>query len=57
MKKDCVGHIQKRMGIALRRLKDDHKGEKLLDGKTIGGQGRLSIGLINSLQNYYGDAT
>ena len=54
-KKDCVGHIQKRMGTALHRLKDDHKGEKS-DGKTIGGQGRLTTCLIDSMQNYYGDA-
>ena len=56
VKMDCVGHVQKRMGTALRNLKTQHKGRKLSDGKTIGGAGRLTDALINSLQNYYGDA-
>ena len=56
VKLDCIGHIQKRMGNALRRLKETYRGQKLSDGKTIGGQGRLTESLINSLQNYYGDA-
>ena len=55
-KLDCVGHVQKRLGTALRNLKVAYRGRKLDDGKTIGGAGRLSDGLINSLQNYYGDA-
>ena len=54
-KKDCIGHIQKRMGAALRELVSRHRGEKLSDGKTIGGTGRLTAMLMNSLQNYYGD--
>ena len=45
------------MGTALRNLKQQHhRGQKLLDGKTIGGAGRLTDNIINSLQNYYGDA-
>lgn len=44
------------MGTALRNLKQGHRGEKLADGKTIGGAGRLTDKVINSLQNYYGDA-
>ena len=55
-KADCVGHVQKRMGTALRNLKLQFKGQKLADGKTIGGAGRLTDKVINSLQNYYGDA-
>ena len=55
-KLDCVGHVQKRLGTALRNLKVTYRGRKLDDGKTIGGAGRLTDGLINSLQNYYGDA-
>ena len=31
-------------------------GQKLSDGKTIGGAGRLTDNLINLLHNYYGDA-
>ena len=55
-KRDCIGHVQKCMGTALRDLKSRHTGQKLSDGKTIGGVGRLTDTLINSLQNYYGDA-
>ena len=55
-KLDCVGHVQKRMGTALRTLKDNYKGRKLSDGKTIGGKGRLTKVLMNTMQNYYGDA-
>ncbi len=38
---DCIGHIQKRMGKRLLRLKSSTKG-KLADGKTIGDHGRLT---------------
>ena len=55
-KVDCVGHVQKRLGTALRNLKIRYRGQKLSDGKTIGGAGRLTDSLINSLQNYYGSA-
>ena len=44
------------MGTALHELKKQHRGQKLSDGKTIGGAGRLTDSVINSLQNYYGDA-
>ena len=55
-KLDCVGHVQKRMGTAFCTLKDSYKGRRLSDGKTIGGKGRLTKVLMNTLQNYYGDA-
>ena len=51
-----MGHVQKRMGTALRNLKVQYRGQELSDGKTIGGTGRLTDSRINSLQNYYGDA-
>ena len=51
-KRDCISHIQKRMGTALRELKRKHAGQKLSNGKIIGGQGRLTDKLINSLQTY-----
>ena len=54
-KLDCVGHVQKRLGSALRDLKNCYRGQKLSEGKTIGGARRLTGALINSLQNYYGD--
>lgn len=44
------------MGSALRTLKDWFQGQKLADSKTLGGQGRLTNELLNSLQNYYGIA-
>ena len=55
-KLDCIGHIQKRLGTALRKLKVQYRGQKLSDGKSIGGAGRLTDSFINSLQNYYGSA-
>ncbi len=50
---DCVGHVQKRMGKHLLKLKGDTKG-KLSDGKTIGGKGMLTETKIKQLQRYYG---
>ena len=41
------------MGSRLRRLKNDGKGKKLSDGKTIGRKGRLTD-IIDKLQTYYG---
>ncbi|GFU35132.1 uncharacterized protein TNCV_174381 [Trichonephila clavipes] len=47
-KLECIGHIQKRVGTRLRKLKSRNKGLK--------GKGKLTDGLINKLQNYYGIA-
>ena len=47
-KKECVGHVQKRVGTALRKLKKENKG--------IGGKGKLTDAMIDKLQNYYGIA-
>jgi hypothetical protein len=47
-KKECVGHVQKRVGTALRKLKKETKG--------IGGKGKRTDSLIDKLQNYYGIA-
>ena len=55
-KEECVGHVQKRLGTALRKYKKDNKGKKLADGKTVGGKGRLTDKVINKMQNYYGKA-
>ena len=55
-KEECVGHIQKRMGCALRRIKKEYKGKKLADGKPVGGKGRLTDKVIDRIQNYYGKA-
>lgn len=53
-KLECVGHIQKRMGSRLRKLKKSLGKEKLEDGKTIGGRGRLTDSAIIQIQNYFG---
>eukprot|EP00112_Aurelia_sp_Birch-Aquarium-sp1_P021080 Seg5580.2 transcript_id=Seg5580.2/GoldUCD/mRNA.D3Y31 product="hypothetical protein" protein_id=Seg5580.2/GoldUCD/D3Y31 len=55
-KEECVGHVQKRMGAALTKYKQDMKGTKLLDGKGVGGAGRLTLEIIKKIQNYYGFA-
>ena len=53
-KKECVGHVQKRLGTRLRKLKASFGNRKLKDGKSIGGKGRLTNKIINKMQNYYG---
>ncbi|XP_065678497.1 uncharacterized protein LOC136093423 [Hydra vulgaris] len=54
-KLECVGHIQKRVGARLRKLKATNK-SLLSDGKKLGGVGRLTDKKINKLQNYFGIA-
>ena len=51
---ECIGHVQKRVGSRLRKLKNKSKGVKLADGKGLAGKGRLTDGKIDVLQNYYG---
>ncbi|GFS68131.1 uncharacterized protein TNCV_438901 [Trichonephila clavipes] len=53
---ECVGHVQKRMGTRLRKLKLVYSKKKLSDGKTIGGKGRLTDSLIDKLAHYYSNA-
>ncbi|GFU76610.1 uncharacterized protein TNCV_1272591 [Trichonephila clavipes] len=53
---ECVGHVQKRMGSRLRKLKSSLGKKKLSDGKTIGGKGRLTDVVINRLTTFYGNA-
>ena len=54
MKYECVGHVQKQMGTVLRKLRAQKGKQKLRDGKTIGGIGRLTNARIDKLQVYYG---
>ncbi|XP_065066739.1 uncharacterized protein LOC135692514 [Rhopilema esculentum] len=54
VKKECVGHVQKRLGTRLRKLKTTYTKRKLADGKAIGGRGRLTDKMIDTMQNYYG---
>ena len=51
-----MGHVQKRIGSALRKVKKDHGKRKLSDGRTIGGAGRLTEQLCDDFQRYYGNA-
>lgn len=53
-KQECIGHVQKRMGTRLRRLKTTMKGQVLSDGKPLGGAKRLTDEVINRLQRDYG---
>ncbi|XP_011859766.1 PREDICTED: uncharacterized protein LOC105557195 [Vollenhovia emeryi] len=46
IKKECIGHVQKRMGTRLRNVKKANKG--------LGGRGNLTDKLINELTVYYG---
>lgn len=47
-KKECIGHVQKRMGSRLRSAKKKHAG---IGGK---GEGKLTDQLIRDLSTYYG---
>lgn len=50
---ECVGHVQKRMGTRLRKLKGKTKG-KLADGKPLSGKNRLTNVAVQKLQTFYG---
>ena len=52
VKLECVGHVQKRLGTRLRNLVKAHKGTK----KPLSGKGKLTEKVINSMQNFYGNA-
>lgn len=56
-KHDCVGHVQKRMGSRLRKKKKEgcySDSKKKIVG--LGGKGRLTEAVLDSLQHYYGKA-
>ena len=55
-KLECTSHIQKRMGSRLQSLKKRYGKRLLSDGKPIGGKGRLTDKIIDSIQVYYGKA-
>ena len=56
IKEECQGHIQKRMGHALRGLKKRHQGQKLSNGKTFDRKDRMTDNITDKIQNYYGYA-
>lgn len=47
-KLECIGHVQKRVGSRLRKLKDSVP--------SLKGKGKLTDALIDKIQNYYGIA-
>ena len=49
---ECVNHVTKRMGTALRTLVEKRKAQKL----SIGGTGKLTDDRIKLLTSYYGKA-
>lgn len=51
-KEDCVNHVSKRMGTALKNLKDQCTAQ----GQSISGKGKLTNEKIVKIQNYYGRA-
>ena len=53
---ECTAHVQKRMGGGLHKLKRKRRGQKLSDGKGVGGTGRLTEGMIDHIQNNYGES-
>ena len=44
---ECISHVQKRVGTALRKVRKE---------KKLGGKGKLTDKMIDRLQNYYGVA-
>lgn len=60
VKKECIGHVQKRMGTRLRdcvkknvETVENAKGKKI-QKKTLGGKGKLTGKMIDKLTVYYG---
>lgn len=55
---ECVGHVQKRLGTALRNYKKNVKmaGLKMSDGGKVDGRGRLTDNFVDRMQKYYGRA-
>ncbi|XP_074645896.1 uncharacterized protein LOC141902155 [Tubulanus polymorphus] len=56
VKKECIGHVQKRMGTRTRALVKKNAKVRLSDGKKISGRGRLTQKIQDKCQNYYGIA-
>lgn len=60
VKKECVGHVQKRMGIRLREIvkntvvDTETKAGKKIKRKSLSGEGKLTAKMIDKLTVYYG---
>ena len=55
-KQECTFHITKRLGTGLRALVKSCKGQRLSDGKGIGGKGKQTAKHIDTFPNFYGAA-
>lgn len=54
-KLECVGHIQKRMGMWLRNVKKRYKeAAKVSKSESLEGKGKLTASLMDELTTYYG---
>lgn len=51
-KKDCLNHVHKRMGAALRNVVEKRKAQ----GEALGGRGKLTQDKIKKITQYYGYA-
>ena len=51
-KEDCINHVSKRMGTALRNLVAESRAQR----DSVSGKGKLTQEKINKIQNYYGRA-
>ncbi|CAN7947575.1 unnamed protein product [Ixodes pacificus] len=51
-KKDCLNHVHKRMGAALRNVVEKRKAQ----GEALGGRGKLTQDKITKITEYYGYA-
>lgn len=62
VKKECINHVQKRMGTRLRKLKEDLKEErttktgKVIKRSLVGGKHQLTDKQIDAYQRYFGKA-
>ena len=58
VKEECVGHVQKRLGTALRNYTKSVKGPglKMSDGGKVDSRGRLTDNVVDEMQKYYGRA-
>ena len=54
VKKECVGHVQKRLGTCLRKIEKFPLKEKIVGWQRHQWQGRLTDKLIDTMQNFYG---
>ena len=51
-KEECINHVSKRMGTALRKLIETSKAR----GESVSGRGKLTQEKVTKIQNYYGRA-